>query len=162
MTRIALIAALCACLLGCGKKPPVDTITNIVGDLGSSSKGLFVVDGPQSPVRGMNDVRDFGAKGDGKTDDSAAFQRAIYASPPSHEAQVYAELKFICKNRGLTYQIQCDAEGLCFGVAKDAGWPVAFGFTDITKHVRHNPTAAAEALVNALRPPTFDTGEVRP
>lgn len=88
--------------------------------------------------------------------------------PPSHEAQVYAELWRVCKERGLTFRVNNSyaADGFFTAIAWDENgnsWMAT----------KLGPTEAAELLIQRLKgeptwhtppPPQhpFDTGQVKP
>lgn len=88
---------------------------------------------------------------------------------PTHEAEVYAELWRVCKEKDLTYHIRVGIGGRYVGIV----CPVAKTLKEavrvkcIVTNEYSGPTEAAEHLIKlaqSYRPtaPSFDTGQVTP
>ena len=86
----------------------------------------------------------------------------------SHEAQVYAELWKVCKEKGFSYQVQ-DQWAATGDNRGSHYWAIAYDTGHFPIFITHadGPTEAAEKLFETIRNKyeersTFDTGEVKP
>jgi hypothetical protein len=150
--RIALLVVVAA--IGCSKPKPSVTVTIQSSEFEQELDNSICKDAKGTVI----DCRS-----------PCPLEEACSINPRSHEAQVYAELWKVCKQRRLIYRVRSsytdDKHYLGFAEnQRDDAW-----ITDPEK----GPTEAAEALLRILnnlptfvkppeRTPLFDTGDVQP
>jgi hypothetical protein len=147
---IAILAVAALMLAGCQGKPKPETSRTINLPTESGKTGQIL-------------------QGDKNGD-----PKWVYPAP-SHEAQVYAELWRVCKERHLTYHVFCYPDLGCNAAAYSNPRDKSSWAAHSEPSGGIDPTKAAEELLKALTAPpnyvrtpykhpeaNFDTGEIRP